>query len=648
MTPGIVTENPQSPVSSVDAFDAWAEVYDGQRNPLLALEQRLMASMLPDVRGLDVLDAGCGTGRWLEHLAAHGARSMTGVDISPAMLRVAAAKLAGRCDLRSGNCTSLPVADASADLILASFVVSYLDDLRGFAAEMYRAARPGATIFISDMHPETEAACNWKRSVTSMRAGPKLYRWTREQVAQSLQAQGLERIAENQPAFGPEERPIFDGCGKLDAYDSIGALPAIYVMQWRKPARSPRSRSAVPGAEGIVLSGGRCTLGPETAARATLSIVGDTIDSIGHDSSLPWLGNAIDLSGFLLLPGLINAHDHLEFGLYPNIGSGPYENAAHWAQDIHARWAPLIAQHRQVPRSTRLWWGALRNLLCGATTVCHHNPIHAELLDPAFPIRVVKEISWAHSAAFDPRLAQKFAESDLPFVVHAAEGVDEASEQEIEELDRMQALSHRTVLVHGLACSPEAVSLMNQRRSALIVCPTSNEYLFYRSPSLAFLRSLDAVILGTDSPLTAAGDLLDEINFVHKETGLDPGSLYTMVTTRTAQVLRLHRGEGTLKAGAVADLVVVRDAGLSPAATLAVLTSQEIELVIVGGQVQLAGASLIERLPRSLRRGLQKLDVEGQTRWVRAPIDHLLAEAEMVLGSDLRVGGKRVRRASAA
>ncbi len=52
-----------------EAFDTWADVYDSQPNPLLALEQRLLGPMLPDVRGLDVLDAGCGTGRWLHHLA---------------------------------------------------------------------------------------------------------------------------------------------------------------------------------------------------------------------------------------------------------------------------------------------------------------------------------------------------------------------------------------------------------------------------------------------------------------------------------------------------------------------------------------------------------------------------------------------------
>ena len=154
--------------------------------------------------------------------------------------------------------------------------------------------------------------------------------------------------------------------------------------------------------------------------------------------------------------------------------------------------------------------------------------------------------------------------------------------------------------------------------------------------------------LGSDSPLTAAGDLLDEIRFARTEIGLHANSIYGMVTNQPADILRLRRGEGRLRPGSAADILVVRDRGLSPAETLAQLSVDQIELVISAGRVQLAGPALFERLPAAFTNGLEAFEVDGLLRWVRAPIGQLIADAEAVLGSDFCVGGKRVRRATAA
>ena len=74
--------------SQADAsvFSRWAQVYDAQSNPLLLLEERRAAPLLPPVRGGNVLDVGCGTGRWLTRLEALHPDSLTGIDCSMAML----------------------------------------------------------------------------------------------------------------------------------------------------------------------------------------------------------------------------------------------------------------------------------------------------------------------------------------------------------------------------------------------------------------------------------------------------------------------------------------------------------------------------------------------------------------------------------
>ena len=121
-----------------------------------------------------------------------------------------------------------------------------------------------------------------------------------------------------------------------------------------------------------------------------------------------------------------------------------------------------------------------------------------------------------------------------------------------------------------------------------------------------------------------------------------------MVTTLAARALRLRRGEGTLTPGAVADVLVLRDTGVAPAEALVQMTMEQLELVIVGGRVQLAGPAFIDRLPAPLTEELEPLEVEGHIRWIRAPIRELMIAAEDVLGGTVKVAGKRVRYVPAA
>ena len=640
-----------------DVFGNWAEVYDEQPNPLLSLEQRFLSRMLPDVGGLDVLDAGCGTGRWLQRLTVQHPASLIGVDSSAPMLQHASAKLGAAATLRLGSCLALPAQNATTDLVLASFVLSYLEDIKIFAREIHRVTRPGATIFLTDMHPDTAIACNWKRSfkIRGTEEFLETYSRSMEEIIETFQACGFEPLARIEPAFDAQEKATFEQNGKLDSFHASANLPAIYILQLRKQSAPPvRSHQSSENSGMLNISGATYALGPDAASYASLTIERGYIHSIASDHP----GNrkniiassGLDLTGYLLLPGLINAHDHLEFGLFPNLGAGPYQNSVEWAKEIHRTNAALIARHRKVPRAVRLWWGAIRNLLCGVTTVCHHNPLSRELLANEFPVRVLSKFGWAHSLEMDPDLVRNFDHTppNLPFILHAAEGIDARSAQEIFDLDRMQILDDRTVLVHGLAMNPKAIALLNRRRSAVIICPTSNQFLFHCTPSSTLIKSIRTVVLGSDSPLTSAGDLLDEISFARNEIGLNINSLYEMVTTRSAGVLRLRNGEGHIKPGAIADIIAVQNRGLTPAETVTHLTFDRIELVMLSGKVQLASPLLYNRLPDSLKSGLQPLTVEGHVRWLRAPVENLLTEAKKAIGRDIRLGGKKVDHAGAA
>ncbi len=92
-------------------------------------------------------------------------------------------------------------------------------------------------------------------------------------------------------------------------------------------------------------------------------------------------GVELNLEGLTVFPGHINAHDHLEFALFPRLGHGPYPNATAWSRDIYHPDQSPLAEHLRVPKQVRLLWGGLRNLIAGVTTVCHHNPYEAAFDD---------------------------------------------------------------------------------------------------------------------------------------------------------------------------------------------------------------------------------------------------------------------------
>jgi len=50
-------------LDTCDGYGRWAQSYDDEGNPLLALEEPEADRALGDVAGLDVLDVGTGTGR---------------------------------------------------------------------------------------------------------------------------------------------------------------------------------------------------------------------------------------------------------------------------------------------------------------------------------------------------------------------------------------------------------------------------------------------------------------------------------------------------------------------------------------------------------------------------------------------------------
>ncbi|MBN1874867.1 MAG: class I SAM-dependent methyltransferase [Anaerolineae bacterium] len=143
--------------NQADQYEALVSREDYEGNILTALQE------ITSFEGLDVIDTGAGTGR-LACILAPFAKSIRAFDVSAHMLEVAAARLEAmglhnwKTDV--GNHRALPVADASADVIVTGWSLAYTVvweedkglgtyvELEKALAEFDRVLRPGGLLLV--------------------------------------------------------------------------------------------------------------------------------------------------------------------------------------------------------------------------------------------------------------------------------------------------------------------------------------------------------------------------------------------------------------------------------------------------------------------------------------------------------------------
>ncbi len=221
-----------------DAYQLLAPEYDSAPNPLISLEERHLAPLLHSAAHCDVVDIGCGTGRWLEKFADLDPRSLTGVDVSAAMLERATRRLGRNARLVQGDCLHTLLDTASADWILSSFLLSYIDDLYELARVIARIARSGAFVLISDVHPATKEY-GWKRTfrctnqVIEIQTFPYLLR----SLHTAMKDAGFELKYFSEYCFGDDEKLIFSHANRMDLYAAVVGLPVLFLAGYRRSSK---------------------------------------------------------------------------------------------------------------------------------------------------------------------------------------------------------------------------------------------------------------------------------------------------------------------------------------------------------------------------------------------------------------------------
>jgi hypothetical protein len=309
-------------------------------------------------------------------------------------------------------------------------------------------------------------------------------------------------------------------------------------------------------------------------------------------------------------PGLINAHDHLEFNLFPPLANRVYSDYLEWGEDIHVQQKEVIQKIEQIPLDKRIRFGVLKNLVNGFTRVVHHGTHHPRVRSLThYPVWM--NYYYVHALGTEPRWKLKL---NLPFtgemMVHVGEGTSLRAELELERLIKWNWVRKRVTGIHAIGLTQEQASHFK----AVIWCPASNLFLYNKTMAADRIKGHTTVLFGTDSTVSSQASLWDQLRMVRSLEMISDHDLLTMLTF---DALAHFYGQSPS-----ADWVVARRKKATHWDSFFNLHPEDILLVTIKGSPWLCDDSL----PASLRPpDAIGISVGGVLKWVERELGEVVS-----------------------
>ena len=137
-----------------DPYRNSAPLYDYFAGRLSVFLDRTRMRLAPPIQGMNVLDVGCGTGSDLKLYHQAGC-NVHGVDLSPAMLKVARRKFGKSADLQLCDAADMPFEDEFFDLVLSTYTLHemHYDHRSVVIREMIRVLKRDGHLLLIDFLP---------------------------------------------------------------------------------------------------------------------------------------------------------------------------------------------------------------------------------------------------------------------------------------------------------------------------------------------------------------------------------------------------------------------------------------------------------------------------------------------------------------
>ena len=151
-------------LDSKEGYDLTADYYSKKSKYWDSFEKDRVMPLLGNVKDKKILDVGAGAGRLSLRLAEKGAE-VTALDVSEEILKkiknVKIKKVIGEAE-------SLDFPDESFDIVIATFLIVHLKDLKRFFDEVYRVLKPGGLFLVTNINQRKAPAVKTKEGLVEI------------------------------------------------------------------------------------------------------------------------------------------------------------------------------------------------------------------------------------------------------------------------------------------------------------------------------------------------------------------------------------------------------------------------------------------------------------------------------------------------
>jgi 5-methylthioadenosine/S-adenosylhomocysteine deaminase len=370
-------------------------------------------------------------------------------------------------------------------------------------------------------------------------------------------------------------------------------------------------RARIKPAEPFALRG--CILTPERKIEdGYVEVVGSTIRRVGTAKPAAGL-RVIDTGKGVILPGLIDLHGHPEYNVFAAweppkqyLNRGQWRRSKEYAAVVKTPWKTLKPLHRQLTR-----YAEIRALVAGVTAIQGASVDYPQ--EEALVRNVDLRIFGQHRARTSIDLKRDEAKwpkwkADIAagvvtaLYVHLAEGVDEKSTREFDELVGADLLTPATVIIHGTALTPAQLMQVRDAGARMVWSPQSNLRLYGKTTNLAEALRLEIPVgLGADWLPSGSPNLLGELKIARREIAqqhgrITPKQLVQTVTVRAAEIAGLGQHLGRLEKTRPADLLVLERRRDDPWENVIDADPSWVDLVTINGDLAYGRPDWIKRL----------------------------------------------------